>query len=294
MRVLITGGAGFLAGHLAAHLQTVAGLEVCSLTRSECDLSRHTEQLRSVLRRVQPVKVFHLAGRISGSESELDRDNRLATANLLAAVRQETPAARIVLGSTTAVYADDGTPALPLVESQAALPRGAYAASKYAAEQQARVHAEAGGWIVTARMSNPVGSNMNVTLLCGTLAKQIVEIERGKPPILTLRDLRPRRDFISASDCVRALWLIGESGAPGSIYNVARGVSISIAEVVEIYLKLAQVRPIEVRVSPADGERSPVREQWVSHAKLRALGWEPQETVQDAIRDQLDAERARR
>ena len=31
-----------------------------------------------------------------------------------------------------------------------------------------------------ARMSNPVGSNMDSSLLCGTLAQQIVEIERGK------------------------------------------------------------------------------------------------------------------
>jgi len=293
MRVLITGGGGFLAGHLSAHLQTVAGLEVHTLTRADCDLSKDNEQLRSVLRSFQPARVIHLAGRISGSEPELDRDNRLATVNLLESMRQEAPGARVVLGSTTAVYRDGGTAAAPVVESQATVPRGPYAASKYAAEQAARGHLEAGAWIAIARMSNPVGSHMNVALLPGTLAKQIVEIERGEPPILTLRDLSPKRDFLSARDCARALWRIAEHGTPGAIYNVASGVSVSIAEIVEIYRSLARVRAIEVKSLPAAGERSSVQEQWVSNAKLLALGWRPQETLRDAIRDQLDAERAR-
>lgn len=293
MRVLITGGGGFLAGHLSSHLQTIAGVEVRGLKRAECDLSRDKEQLLSVLREFQPVTVFHLAGRISGSEAELDRDNRLATANLLEAVRQTLPAAKVLLGSTTGVYRDGGTAATPVKEDHAVTCRGPYANSKYGAEQEAHRHAEAAGWIVTARMSNPVGANMDSVLLCGTLAKQIVAIERGKPPIVTLRDLRPKRDFISARDCASALWHLAEHGQRGAIYNVASGSSISISEIAELYLSLARVRPIEVRSLPVEGERSSVQEQWLSNAKLLALGWKLQESLQDAIRDQLDAERAR-
>ena len=77
MRVLITGGGGFLAGHLSAHLQTIDGIEVRSLRRAECDLSRDHEQLRSVLSAFKPDTIFHLAGRIGGSEAELNRDNWL-------------------------------------------------------------------------------------------------------------------------------------------------------------------------------------------------------------------------
>jgi nucleoside-diphosphate-sugar epimerase len=293
MRVLITGGGGFLAGHLSAHLQTLGVIEVRSLRRAECDLSRDGEQLRALLRSFRPATVFHLAGRINGSDAELGRDNRLATVNLLEAVRNECIAAKIVLGSTAGVYSDGGTLASPLVESQRAGPRGPYVASKYVAEQEARAHADAGGSIVIARMSNPIGSHMDPALLCGTLARQIVEIERGKPPIVTLRSLKPKRDFIGAGDCARALWRLAESGEPGAIYNVASGVSSSIAEIVEIYLSLARVSPIEVRVLPIEDQRSSVHEQWVSNARLLALGWNLQETVQGAIRDQLDAERVR-
>ena len=293
MRVLITGANGFLAGNLLAYLRTRPKLEVRSLTRKECDLSRDKEKLSSELRGFQPDRVFHLAGRINGSESELFRDNHLATRNLLQTMRLLVPAARIVLGSTTAVYGHGGTPAAPLSEDQTAAPHGNYARSKYAAEEEALAHARAGGWIVTARMSNPVGSNMNTSLLCGTLARQIVEIERGKAPLLMLRDLEPKRDFISVLDCVRALWTMVESGTPGAVYNVASGASTGIADIVRVFLDLARVRPIEVRTLPSGEDRSSVREQWVSNARMRALGWKPEETVRQAIANLLDAQRDR-
>jgi GDP-4-dehydro-6-deoxy-D-mannose reductase len=293
MRVLITGGGGFLAGHLFAQLQATAGVEVRTWSRAECDLSRDKGRLSSALRSFQPDRIFHLAGRINGSESQLFSDNQAATGNLLQAARRLLPAARIVLGSTTAVYGRGGSAAMPLSEDQRADPRGDYARSKYAAEEDAAVYAQAGVWLVTARMSNPVGANMSTALLCGTLAGQIVEIERGKEPILSLRDLTPKRDFISARDCVRALWHLAEFGTQGATYNVASGDSIAIADMVNLYLDLARVRPIEVKSHPADEERSSVREQWLSNARLRALGWKPEETLRQSVSDQLDAERKR-
>jgi len=291
MRVLITGGNGFLAGHLAVYLHTLGGIEVSKLSRSDCDLSSEQKKLTSLLRSLRPDRIFHLAGRISGSEAKLDRDNRQATAGLLRVTREVSPNARIVLGSTTAVYRDAGSAAKPLTESDSVLAERPYAASKFACEQEAVAYAAAGGWIAIARISNPIGSRMASALLCGTIAKQIVEIEKGKPPILFLRDLQPKRDFVAASDCVRALWQIADDGECGAVYNVASGISTPIHEIVEMYLGLTRVQHVEVRVLAVEGERSSVREQWVSNAKLRALGWKAQETLRDAARDQLDAQR---
>jgi len=217
MRVLITGGGGFLAGHLLAQLQKIPGIEARTLMRAECDLAGNKVQLISVLRAFQPARVIHLAGRINGSESELIRDNHLATKNLFEAVRQVAPGIRLLLSSTTAVYGCGGSAGAPLSEDQPVAPIGYYANSKHACEQEASVHMRAGGCVVTARISNPVGPNMPTALLCGSLARQIVEIERGQAPILVLRDLSHRRDFIPVGDCVRALWEIAESGAPGDI-----------------------------------------------------------------------------
>lgn len=144
-----------------------------------------------------------------------------------------------------------------------------------------------------ARMSNPVGANMDASLLCGTLARQIVEIERGRAPVVTLRDLTPKRDFIPAGDCVDALWQLGKRGKTSEAYNVASGCSISIAEIVEGYMSLARVSSIEVKTTLLETERSPVREQWLSNAKLLELGWTPRQTLREAISLQLQIERDR-
>jgi len=293
MRVLITGGGGFLAGHLLAQLQTIVGIEARSLMRAECDLAGDKVRLMSVLRAFQPDRVVHLAGRINGSESELVRDNQLATKNLFEAVRQVTPRVRLVLSSTTAVYGCGGSVEAPLSEGQQVTPRGHYANSKHACEQEATLHVQAGGCVVTARISNPVGPNMPTALLCGSLARQIVEIERGQAPILVLRDLSPRRDFIPVGDCVRALWQIAESGGSGVVYNVASGFSTSVAKIVDTYLALSHVRPIEVQVSHREDERSPVQEQWISNTRLLGLGWQSAQTLRQVISDHLETERRR-
>jgi nucleoside-diphosphate-sugar epimerase len=293
MRVLITGGGGFLAEHLLRHLRTISGIEARTLPRAECDLAVDKEQLFSVLRAFQPARVFHLAGRINGSESELFRDNQLATRNLLEAVQRVVPSARFVLASTTAIYGRGGSVAAPLSEDQPAAPLGHYATTKHASEQEVSAYVATGGWVVTARISNPVGPNMDTALLCGSLARQIVEIERGKAPILVLRDLSPKRDFISVFDCMRALWRMAEFGTSGEIYNVASGTTTSVGEIVDTYLALARIRPIEVQCGPRNDERSSVQEQWISNARLLALGWRPAEAVRHAIYDQLEAERRR-
>lgn len=293
MRILITGGGGFLAGHLADYLKGNAYAEVRTLKRAECDLAGDQGKLRTILRSFQPATIFHLAGRINGSEAELDCDNRLATVNLLDATQRECPSARIVVGSTAAVYAHGGAADAPLVESDVVCPGGIYAASKFACEQAAQSYAASGGNVVIARMSNPVGANMDASLLCGTLARQIVEIERGRAPVVTLRDLTPKRDFIPAGDCVDALWQLGKRGKTSEAYNVASGCSISIAEIVEGYMSLARVSSIEVKTTLLETERSPVREQWLSNAKLLELGWTPRQTLREAISLQLQMERDR-
>jgi GDP-4-dehydro-6-deoxy-D-mannose reductase len=290
MRVLITGGGGFLAGHLATYLKTVQSVEIKCLTRAECDLATDERRLIDLLRAFRPDRIFHLAGRTNGSKAELFRDNGQATANLLSAIRSISEL-RLVLASTTAVYGAGGTASAPLREEQTPDPRGDYAISNYESEQLAQVSAPS--QVVIARISNPVGPGMSRELLCGTLARQIVGIERGAKNEVVLRGLTPKRDFLGVNDCVRALAWLAESGIPSQTYNVAAGVSVSIAEVVDLFLKLARVHPIEVVERSVETQRSPVQEQWVSNARLVSLGWRTEETLPQVICALLESERLR-
>jgi nucleoside-diphosphate-sugar epimerase len=257
-------------------------------------LTTGPEEVGRLLDALRPDAVVHLAGRLDGTEADLVRSNEQATANLLEAVRRLRPSLRVVVASSTAVYGRGGSPDQPVEESHLLEPTAAYGRSKRAAEAQALAHAARGGAIRIARISNPVGSGMSRTLVCGSLAWQVAAIERREmEPRLRLRDVSPLRDFVHADDCVRALFLLLQAGEAGQAYNVARGVSVSIAEVVSLLLDLARVRPIEVVSEAGTGERSPLSAQWVSNARLRGLGWEPRHDLRQALLDLLRAERER-
>ena len=289
MRVLITGGGGFLASHLANYLQTQPSLEVRSLTRAECDLANDVGRLSSLVRMFGPQRIFHLAGRTSGSKETLFRDNLRATAAVLEAAKR-LPRTRVLLSSTTAVYGAGGTEDAPLREDETPIPKGDYAASKYEAEQLA---SQSGVDVLIARISNPIGAGMSSEMLCGTLAKQIVDIEGGAKTQITLRSLVPKRDFLGVGDCIRALWQLSEKGERGGIYNVAVGTSISIAEVVKVFLELSRVRRIEVLQRNVENQRSGILEQWVSSDKLKSLGWRPGQSLPEVIAELLESERRR-
>jgi len=130
MKLLITGGCGFLGSNLAAHALT-QGMDVCildNLARQGSQLNlewlrtlghfehqhadiRNPNDVLRVVSRFQPEAVFHLAGQVAMTTSIADprldfETNALGTLNLLEAVRARTPEAAIIYSSTNKVYGD--------------------------------------------------------------------------------------------------------------------------------------------------------------------------------------------
>lgn len=130
MKLLITGGCGFLGSNLAAHALGV-GIETVvfdSLYRhgSQRNLEwlrtlgqfefvhgdvRNANDVERVVRRVAPDAVFHLAGQVAMTTSIADprmdfETNALGTLNLLEAVRTHAPRASVIYSSTNKVYGD--------------------------------------------------------------------------------------------------------------------------------------------------------------------------------------------
>jgi len=130
MKLLITGGCGFLGSNLAAHALT-QGMELCifdSLYRhgSQSNLEwlrgrgsfefvhgdiRNANDVQRVIARVKPDAVFHLAGQVAMTTSIADprmdfEVNSLGTLNLLEAVRAIVPGAVVIYSSTNKVYGD--------------------------------------------------------------------------------------------------------------------------------------------------------------------------------------------
>ena len=105
MRVLITGGTGFLGRHMRSCLlgETPAP-EILSLGRRDCDLAGDPGGIARVLGEFHPDVILHLAGLISGTEAEFFRVNEQATAQLCEAVETSCPDALVVVCSSTSVY----------------------------------------------------------------------------------------------------------------------------------------------------------------------------------------------
>lgn len=130
MKLLITGGCGFLGSNLAAaalrrgdsltvldHLERTGSRENLEWLKSQGDFEfvpedvRRPEAVRALVRRVRPDMIFHLAGQVAMTVSLLDprldfETNALGTFNVLEAVRLEAPGCGIAYSSTNKVYGD--------------------------------------------------------------------------------------------------------------------------------------------------------------------------------------------
>jgi len=125
------------------------------------------------------------------------------------------------------------------------------------------------------------------------LARRIAEAERAGGGPVRVGNLEACRDFTDVRDVVRAYRLVAERGASGEVYNVASGVTVSIAEVARQLVGLATadielvpdpelLRPVDVPVFVGDASR------------LRAVtGWEPEIPFNTTLADMLDHWRAR-
>lgn len=312
MRYFITGIAGFVGQHLAAHLagrgekvaglalpgtrqESVGGPEVAVHSGDVCDQGR----LRSLLEAFRPDRIVHLAARSSVAGSLRDPLGTFAvnaggTVSLLEAAAAAASGARILVIGSAEAYGEVKEDDLPLSEERPLRPLTPYGLSKAAAEKVALFYARSRGLpVAIARAFNHTGPGQEPTFVCSDFARQIARIEAGRErAVLRVGDLAPRRDFSDVRDVVRAYDLLLAKGTPGEIYNVCSGRAWSIGEVLEILRGLAGT-PIAVEADPTRGRSEDVPVLVGSFGKLEAAtGWRPTIPLERTLKDLLDWWRA--
>ena len=288
MRLLVTGGAGFIGSHavdrLVADGHEVHVLDNLSTGRRGrvhaaarlhvCDL--RSPRLAEALAAARPDAVLHVAAQASVARSVADpvHDagvNVLGTINLLEACRRAN-VRRVVYTSTGgAAYGD--TDVLPTPEDHPLRPASPYGVSKVSAERWLECWAGLGGGRALAlRLANVYGPRQDPAGEAGVVAIFAWRLLAGEPCVVN-GDGEQTRDYVYVEDVADALArALGYPDVAGAV-NVATGVATSVND---LYRRLAGLagaaRPPEHRPPRPGEQRRSVLDP--SRAKAR-LGWTP-------------------
>jgi UDP-glucose 4-epimerase len=258
MRVLITGGAGFLGSALAHrlvanghHVRVLDDLSAGDPARLPSDVLftrgdvRDRPKLWTLLQGVQCV--FHLAARVSVAESvayprEYNDVNVGGTVALMEAMR-DVGVRRVVLASSGTVYGDQ--PRQPVDENMRPNPLAPYAVSKIAAEHYTfTLGALYDIETVALRIFNAYGPGQALPPAHAPVIPQFVKQTLTGGSLIIFGDGMQTRDFVYADDVVDAL--VAASTAPGvnrQIINIGSGKEISINALVRVIAEATGRRP---------------------------------------------------
>lgn len=287
--LLITGATGFTGIH-ACHHFIKRGFNVTAIARKTASLPKNVhveyceltnkQEIKSLIQKVRPQYVLHLAGQNHVGQSWDDplaslESNSLATAYLLEAIRQDAPSCKsVIVGS-----------ALQFDLTQLSTLSHPYSLSKtlqvlIAQSWASLYHMD----IVIAKPSNLIGPGLS-NGVCSILAQRIVEMEENQADkVLEVNNSYDRRDFLDVRDAVRAYETLLIKGTPKETYEVTSGKSKSLNEVTETFKALTAV-DFEIK-SKSNEKLEPFIE--MKPLELNNLGWEQEISFSSSLKDILD------
>jgi GDP-4-dehydro-6-deoxy-D-mannose reductase len=308
MRILVTGGRGFVGRHLVKALRRrlPGGAIVVPASRhavrdpalGPCERLdvNDAASIDRIIRDVAPTHVVHLAG---ASAPQLAREhpievwmtNVMGTLRLAHAILRELPGTRLILASSGLVYGTAHAPQRPFDERSPLAPAGDYAATKAAADLGLGALAVQGLKVVRLRLFNHTGPGQSEAFVVPSFAAQVARIEAGlQAPTIGVGSLSGVRDFLDVRDVVEAyieLLVRPEAVPPGQVLNIASGVPRRIGAVLDELLALSAV-PIAVR---AEASRMAASETTYcvgdASAARRMLGWTPVHDFRTTLADVL-------
>jgi UDP-glucose 4-epimerase len=244
MKVLVTGGAGFIGRNIVEYFQRKA--EVCvidnlrsgfkgNLNGLQCNLVVGSILDRNLLRETMQEMdyVFHLAALTSVPESvqkplECAEINNIGTLIVLEEAAQ-AGAKKLVFSSSAAVYGDN--PTIPKTETVPAEPKSPYATTKLEGEDHCEKFATQGRLkTVSLRYFNVFGPYQNPKSQYAAAVPIFIERAIQNGPLVIFGDGKQTRDFIYVKDVVAANVFFAIQSEATGVFNVASGQSTTIRD----------------------------------------------------------------
>jgi UDP-glucuronate 4-epimerase len=305
MRVVVTGAAGFIGSHLSERL-LAQGHEVVGIDSFTDYYSRQAKERNLATARrhshftftdvdlavgeLSPAVegadvIYHLAGRpgVRAAMMQFDQywhENVVATHRLLEAVKGHSLKCLVYAGSSS-VYGD--AEVFPTAETALPAPLSPYGVTKLAGEHLSYVY-----WknfrvpAVRLRYFSVYGPRMRPDLM---LSRAMQAMYDGAV-FDVFGDGEQTREFTYVADAVEGTILAAERGAPGELYNLGGGSSVTVNHALDL---VAETAGMELKRRHVERQAADHRNAGASITRARMkLGWEPRTSLRDGLAQQWE------
>ena len=293
MKVLVTGGAGFIGSHLVRQLLD-AKHDVTVLDNVSTGTWQHLPQGKDTCtcwemdirdkaarEKIEQAKfdiIVHLAAQtmvdVSIKDPEFDAsENVMGTVNILEAARH-SGVQRIIFASTAASYGDVTEDKLPIREEETLAPMSFYGLTKVVAEKYLKLYHDLYGLdYVALRFANVYGERQGDTGEGGVISIFAKRIAKNQG-ITVFGDGKQTRDFIYAGDIAAGIIGAMTTDKANTVYNLSNQTETSLLELIDLMAK-AVGKAVEPQfTAPREGDIN--RSMLCNEAAVQNLNWQPQ------------------
>lgn len=295
MKILVTGGAGFIGSHivdlLVARGDQVVTIDNLSSGKKEqvhpaaklIKIDITDPGLIHVFEQEKPEAVIHQAAQIHVNTSVEDpvldaNTNIIGTINLLEACRK-TGVKKVVYASSAAVY---GNPEyLPIDEKHPVAPLSGYGISKHTVEHYLEVYSRLYGLKYTAlRYANVYGLRQDPRGEGGVVSILVDKYLR-REPFTVFGDGEQTRDYIYVEDVARAN-LAAITAGDGQLLNIGTGIRTTLNQVLALFDEIASFQNRKLTGPDRTGD---IKHSYFDNRKAcSTLNWQPQYSLKEGLR----------